>query len=161
MLRDEVLQLWNSSHRVGEVGRTRTHTFKSVYPSRYFRHTWSKDHAAVVFHHIASSHNITKLGNVRLHYENNSISSPAWGSYVCSRSKIWLGVNHDITLWNMMQCCPSLQPLNSIWGSQGKHDFQDKTHSEYISWLNGIFRQKHQSYLIGWLCYVLPQKAKD
>lgn len=23
----------------------------------------------MVFHHIASSHNITKLGNVRLHYE--------------------------------------------------------------------------------------------
>lgn len=84
-LREKVLELWNLSQRVRKVGPTHTHAEVCF---RCFRHTWLKDHSTVVFHHIASSHNITMPGNVRLHCETNSNSSPAWESYVCSRGKI-------------------------------------------------------------------------
>lgn len=80
-----------------EWGRL-THAF--VYAHRCCTHTWLEDHSAVVFHHVASPHNITTLGTSGLYGGDNGDSSAAPGACVCCGSNIRPSgdVNHDITL---------------------------------------------------------------
>lgn len=79
---------------------TQTHTHLHIHcvcTSRSFRPDWKtiRQWSFIILHHL----NITRVGNVKLYHENNSNSSPARGSYVCSRGKIWLWLNHRARRW--------------------------------------------------------------
>lgn len=134
----------------GEIN-THTHTQAGVCCFRCVGHTWWKDHTTLVFHHIASSYNITKRGNVRLGSDNNSKSRTACGSCVRTRNQVMIRSQSYSCPLTIEQA--KLRPLRP-----NKHTNRD-TAPRLFLWLNDSI---HLTWRTAWLASLFPEeKSKD